>query len=103
MTKTLFLAESLTVASGLAMSHPAYRAGCVSRSFPLLSSLLLSQVLSRAHVNTAVRIPRTLFPCEIFPPELHLRQTQPLTADLLAAFALMIVMNAIVLSYCFLI
>ena len=52
----------------------------------------------------AARIFRTLFPCEIFPPELHLRQTQPLTADLLAAFALMVaVMNAIVPSYCFLI
>ena len=103
MTKTLFLAESLTVASGLAMSHPAYRAGCVSRSFPLLSSLLFSQALYRTHGNTAVHIPRTLFPCEIFPPELYLRQVWPLTAELLVALALMVVMNAIVLSYCFLI
>ena len=103
MTKTLFLAELLTVVSGLAASHPAYRAGCVSRSFPLLSSLLLSQVLSRAHVNTAVRIPRTLLPREIFSPGLHLCQVWPLAAELLVALALMVVMNAIVLSCCSLI
>ena len=71
-----------------------------SHSFPSLLSLF-PQVLSCVHM--AVRIPRTLFPREIFPPELHLRQVWPLTAELLVAFALMVVMNAIVLSCCFLI
>ena len=52
----------------------------------------------------AVRIPRTLFPREIFRPELHLRQAQPPPAELLVAFALMVVVrNAIVSPYCFLI
>ena len=62
---------------------------------------LIPQAFSHAH--TAVHIPRTLFPREIFPPVLHLRQVWPLTAGLLVALALVIVMNAIVLSYCFLI
>lgn len=79
---------------------------CCLTCHALLSkfSRLSPQVLSRAHVNTAVRIPRTLLPREIFSPELHPCQVWPLAAELLVALApMVVVMNAIVLSYCFLI
>lgn len=63
---------------------------------------LIPQAASCVHM--AVRILHTLFPCEAFSPELHLCQVWPLAAELLVALALMVVVrNAIVSPYCFLI
>lgn len=76
---------------------------CCLTCHALLSkfSRLSPQVLSCAHM--AVRISHTPLLREIFPLELLLSQAQPLTAELLAAFALMVAMKARVLSCCLLI